>query len=296
MYENGAVHVQKGSRRGASAGTIARHPRARVAPHDVPVTAIPVSADDLALRDDPVVIEDPEPSLRADTKLRYLPGLDGLRAISVLAVLAYHYRPDHSLLRGGFLGVEVFFVISGYLITALLLAERRRQGRVSLRNFWLRRARRLAPALFVLILCTGVFVGLFHNDELHAMRGDLVFGFWGENWWTIIHHALYGEAGLRQPLQHLWSLAVEEQFYLVWPLAFIGGMFMLGRKRMTWAVGILAAVSWLAAIVWLQTSTQSAADLNNTLYMSTATRAYGLLLGALAAFLAGPERFRGKFA
>ena len=85
------------------------------------------------------------PTPRGETWLRYLPGLDGLRAVSVLAVLAFHWRPDNSLLRGGFLGVEVFFVISGYLITSLLLAERRRQGGVSLTAFWLRRARRLAP-------------------------------------------------------------------------------------------------------------------------------------------------------
>ena len=127
----------------------------------------------------------------------------------------------------------------------------------------------------MLILCTGFFILIRHHNELHANRGDLLFGFWAENWWTIFHHALYGEIGARQPLQHLWSLAVEEQFYLLWPLTFIAGMFVLGRKRMTAAVAVLAGASWLAAIVWMHTSTQSPADLNNTLYMSTFTRGTG---------------------
>jgi peptidoglycan/LPS O-acetylase OafA/YrhL len=264
--------------------------RSRGVAMDVPVTAIPVAAAPA----NGAGGTDAYPVPRGETRLKYLPGLVGLRAISVIAVLAYHYRPDHSLYRGGFLGVEVFFVISGYLITSLLLAERRRRGGVSLRNFWLRRARRLAPALFALILATGLFMVIRHHDQLHANRGDLLFGFWGENWWTILHHALYGEAGKPQPLQHLWSLAVEEQFYLLWPLAFIAGMFLLGRKRMPWAVATVAAVSWIGAILWLHTSHQSPADLQNALYLSTPTRAYGLLLGALAAFLLGPERFRGK--
>ncbi len=267
-----------------------------VAPEDIPVTAIPVAAEPGNGSHAHPEETDELLVTPGETRLRYLPGLDGLRAISVLAVLAYHYRANQSLLRGGFLGVEVFFVISGYLITSLLLAERRRRSHVNLRQFWMRRARRLAPALVVLILSTGLFITIFHHRELHANRGDLLFGFWAENWWTIFHHALYNEAGVRQPLQHLWSLAVEEQFYLLWPLVFIGGMFMLGRKRMPWAIAALAGASWLSAIVWMHVSTQGAADLQNTLYLSTPTRAYGLLLGALAAFVVGPERFRGKFA
>src|SRR6476660_315960 len=151
MYENGAVDVLKGMSRGGGAGTLARRER----DPDVPVSAIPVPANG-SHPDDPVVIPDEPPAPRGETRLRYLPGLDGLRAVSVLAVLAYHYRPDNSLLRGGFLGVEVFFVISGYLITSLLLTERRRRGTVSLRAFWVRRARRLAPALAALILFTGL--------------------------------------------------------------------------------------------------------------------------------------------
>ncbi|MDQ1424160.1 MAG: hypothetical protein QOD72_1658, partial [Acidimicrobiaceae bacterium] len=148
--------------------------------------------------------------------LPYLPGLDGLRAISVMAVLLYHYRPDRSLLRGGFLGVEVFFVISGYLITSLLLAEVRTWRRVDLRHFWVRRIRRLWPALIAMMLTIGLIVVVFYHEDLGRLRGDLAFGFYGENWWHIVHGVSYvdiaADAGRRQPFQHLWSLAVEEQF------------------------------------------------------------------------------------
>ena len=168
-------------------------------------------------------------------QLPYLPGLDGLRAISVLAVLLYHYRGDRSLLRGGFLGVEVFFVISGYLITSLLLAETQARQRVDLRHFWNRRIRRLWPALIAMMLITGLIVAVFYHEDLGRLRGDLAFGFYGENWWHIVHGVSYvdiaADAGRRQPFQHLWSLAVEEQFYVVWPLVFTFGMW-LGRPRL----------------------------------------------------------------
>ena len=291
----GAVVIEKGQARRSAAGTVARPggapSDAGAVSRDVPVTAIPVAGP--PTNDGNGSGSETYPTPRGETRLRYLPGLDGLRAVSVLAVLAFHWRPDNSLLRGGFLGVEVFFVISGYLITSLLLAERRRQGGVSLTAFWLRRARRLAPRLAALILATGIFVLIFHHGELHANRGDLLFGFWGENWWSIFHHALYNEQGSRQPLQHLWSLAVEEQFYLVWPLMFLAGMAAFGRKRMPYAIGALAFASWFGSIVWLHASSQSAANLQNTLYVNTFSRAYPLLLGSLAAFLAAPDRFRG---
>jgi len=105
----------------------------------------------------------------------YVPALDGLRALAVIAVIVYH--ANHQWLGGGFLGVEVFFVISGYLITLLLIAERERSGTVSLGNFWMRRARRLLPALFTLLLGTIVYCALFDRDRLGMLRGDVVGGF-----------------------------------------------------------------------------------------------------------------------
>jgi peptidoglycan/LPS O-acetylase OafA/YrhL len=220
-------------------------------------------------------------------RLPYLPGLDGLRAISVLAVLLYHYRGDRSLLRGGFLGVEVFFVISGYLITSLLLAETQARQRVDLRNFWNRRIRRLWPALIAMMLVTGLIVAVFYHEDLGRLRGDLAFGFYGENWWHILHGVSYvdiaADAGRRQPFQHLWSLAVEEQFYVVWPLVFTFGMW-LGRPRLRVMTIGLVILSWMA-MVWFALHGNQ-----NHAYLGTETRASGPLIGALLAFVYPPKR------
>jgi peptidoglycan/LPS O-acetylase OafA/YrhL len=220
-------------------------------------------------------------------RLPYLPGLDGLRAISVLAVLLYHYRGDRSLLRGGFLGVEVFFVISGYLITSLLLAETQARHRVDLRHFWNRRIRRLWPALMTMMLITGLVVAVFYHEDLGRLRGDLAFGFYGENWWHIVHGVSYvdlaADAGRRQPFQHLWSLAVEEQFYVFWPLIFTFGMW-LGRRRLRIMTMCIAMLSWMA-MVWFAVHGNQ-----NHAYLGTETRAYGPLVGALLAFYYPPKR------
>jgi peptidoglycan/LPS O-acetylase OafA/YrhL len=223
-------------------------------------------------------------------RLPYLPGLDGLRAISVLAVLLYHYRPDRSLLRGGFLGVEVFFVISGYLITSLLLAEIRTRRRIDLRHFWVRRIRRLWPALIAMMLTVGLVVVVFYHEDLGRLRGDLAFGFYAENWWHIVHGVSYvdiaADAGRRQPFQHLWSLAVEEQFYVVWPLVFTFGVWMTGLRRLRVVTICLAIVSWMA-MVWFATHGNE-----NHAYLGTEARAFGPLSGALLAFFYPPRRRR----
>jgi peptidoglycan/LPS O-acetylase OafA/YrhL len=221
------------------------------------------------------------------TQLPYLPGLDGLRAISVIAVLLYHYRGDRSLLRGGFLGVEVFFVISGYLITSLLLAETQARQRVDLRHFWNRRIRRLWPALIAMMLITGLIVAVFYHEDLGRLRGDLAFGFYGENWWHILHGVSYvdiaANAGRREPFQHLWSLAVEEQFYVFWPLLFTFGMW-LGRPRLRVMTMGLVILSWMA-MVWFALHGNQ-----NHAYLGTETRASGPLVGALLAFVYPPKR------
>ncbi|HET6312879.1 MAG TPA: acyltransferase, partial [Chloroflexia bacterium] len=162
-------------------------------------------------------------------RLPYLPGLDGLRAIAVTGVLLYH--AGMLWLPGGFLGVEVFFVISGYLITSLLLSEWQRHGRVNLLAFWLRRARRLLPALFLLIVSTLTFAVLFLPEEVAGLRGDAVAATgYVTNWYLIFNQQSYFETmGRPSLLQHLWSLAVEEQFYLLWPLLFVGGIRILRR-------------------------------------------------------------------
>jgi peptidoglycan/LPS O-acetylase OafA/YrhL len=144
--------------------------------------------------------------------LPYMPGLDGLRALAVIAVLLYH--AGISWLPGGFLGVEVFFVLSGYLITALLLAEWRTKGSVDVKAFWMRRARRLLPALYLLIVATLAYAVVFLPGEVAGLRNDALAAFgYVTNWYLVLGHESYFEAvGRPSLLKHLWSLAVEEQF------------------------------------------------------------------------------------
>src|SRR5919202_3192462 len=164
-------------------------------------------------------------------RLSYLSGLDGLRALAVIAVLLYH--AELGWLPGGFLGVEIFFVISGYLITSLLLAEWRQRGRIGLAAFWLRRARRLLPALYLLLAVTLAFAVVFLPGEVAGLRNDAIAAFgYVTNWYLVLANKPYFETvGRPPPLQHLWSLAVEEQFYLLWPLLFIDGMARLRWLR-----------------------------------------------------------------
>ena len=163
-------------------------------------------------------MSDSTPSSRqGPPRLPYMPGVDGLRALAVAAVVIYHLGAGW--LPGGFLGVDVFFVISGYLITSLLLAEHRRTGRIELRRFWLRRARRLLPALFLMIVVVLAVMVLVHPGEVARLHGAVLASFgYVANWYFAFANVPYFEQfGRPSVLQHLWSLAVEEQFYLLWP-------------------------------------------------------------------------------
>ncbi|HLK38943.1 MAG TPA: acyltransferase, partial [Polyangiaceae bacterium] len=216
----------------------------------------------------------------AERRVEYLPALDGLRAIAVLAVLAFHAQVG---VEGGFFGVEVFFVLSGFLITSLLIAERNRTGSVSLRGFWLRRARRLLPALCVLFVAVVAVSATVVPDSFASTRGDLVGAiFFVSNWWQIAHHQSYFMAIDRPPLLlHLWSLAIEEQFYLVWPVlfAFVVGGWRPRRLAAVAAAAALASAAWMAALYDPSQDTTG-------VYYRTDTRLSGLLVGvALAAVL-----------
>src|SRR5215213_450934 len=183
-----------------------------------------------------------------DVQFSYLPGLDGLRAFAVIAVLLYH--AELHWIRGGFLGVEVFFVISGYLITSLLLTEWREQGRINLLGFWMRRARRLLPALYLLLVVTLAFAVVFLPDEVARLRDDALAAFgYVTNWYLILGEQSYFEAvGRPSLLQHLWSLAVEEQFYILWPLlltAVFWGVAPIRRWR-RWRLALLVALAGAA--------------------------------------------------
>ena len=227
-----------------------------------------------------------------DVRLPYSPGLDGLRALAVIAVLLYH--ADLAWIPGGFLGVEVFFVISGYLITALLLAEWRQRGRIDLKTFWLRRARRLLPALYVLLVVTLAFAVVFLPGEVAGLRGDVLAAFgYVTNWYLIFGQESYFEAvGRPSLLQHLWSLAVEEQFYLIWPpilaLGLCIGATRLRRRRVL-RVALFGAVASAVAMALLYTPGVDP----SRIYYGTDTRATGLLCGGALAFLWAPgEKYR----
>lgn len=171
-------------------------------------------------------------------RLPYLSALDGLRAIAVIAVMIYH--ADERWLQGGYLGVEVFFTISGYLITALLITEYERTGRIDLMAFWKRRANRLLPALGVLLAGVAVLALFTARDALVSLGGQAVAALaYVMNWSLIATQQSYFESFGRPPLlQHLWSLAVEEQFYLAFPILFFLGRRLIGRRAFLAVVSI----------------------------------------------------------
>jgi peptidoglycan/LPS O-acetylase OafA/YrhL len=212
---------------------------------------------------------------------RYMPGLDGLRAIAVIAVIAYHLEPD--LIPGGLLGVGVFFTLSGYLITDLLLGQRDATGNLKLGDFWMRRARRLLPALFLMLAVVVAWVTLLDRSQLPSLRGDVLAAVaYVSNWWNIVREASYfARFGPPPPLDHLWSLAVEEQFYLIWPwLLLLGLRFLPGRYTLALATLAGAAASAVAMAVIYEPGIDP-----TRVYEGTDTRAFGLLVGAALAMV-----------
>ncbi|MEM8619733.1 MAG: acyltransferase family protein [Actinomycetota bacterium] len=253
------------------------------------------------------------------SRVPYLPGLDGMRALAVVAVMVYH--ANTAWLPGGFLGVEMFFVISGYLITLLLVAECERTSRISLRDFWVRRARRLLPAVTTMMALVVVWTAAFERAALGQLRGDVFAGtFYVSNWYQIWTGLGYTASGDFAPLRHLWSLAVEEQFYLVWPLVMALLLARSGTRRVAgvarWLFLAAVAVTVVVALLyyggpisdpditpdaywWIGDRPISKID---TLYLSTVTRAGGLLLGAAFALVwrpyavaRGPLRTKGRW-
>ena len=175
---------------------------------------------------------------------RYQPALDGLRAFAVSAVIAYHLGYDWA--GGGFLGVDTFFVLSGFLITSLLLRERDGTGRISLAGFWARRARRLLPAVFLLLIVVVAFGAATMNPiELDQLRGDAIASlFYVANWHFIATDQSYFAVFLSpSPLQHLWSLAIEEQFYLLWPLIVVAVMKLTSDSRRAMFAVVIAGIA-----------------------------------------------------
>jgi peptidoglycan/LPS O-acetylase OafA/YrhL len=214
------------------------------------------------------------------SSIGYKPALDGLRTVAVGSVMAYHFGATWS--PGGFLGVDTFFVLSGYLITTLLLVEWGRSGTIGLGNFWVRRARRLFPALLVALTAIAIWsVFAVHSDRLGALRSDSLWTlFYGANWHFIAqgtsYFDLFSEAS---PLRHAWSLAIEEQFYLFWPLITFGAL-RIARGRPKVLAGLCVAGIVGSAILTAQLF--DATDPSRA-YFGTDSRASQLLVGALLA-------------
>ena len=217
---------------------------------------------------------------------RYMPGLDGLRAIAVLAVIAYHEQLGWA--QGGLLGVGVFFTLSGYLITDLLLSGWLSSGSLHLANFWLRRARRLLPALFVMLAVLTAWVTLLDRARLGSLRGSVAAAAtYSSNWYQIAQDQSYfARFAAPGPLDHLWSLAVEEQFYLLWPWLLLLGLFFVRRRTAN-------AVRWLALPTLAMAAASAVAMLllyqpgfdPTRIYEGTDTRACELLVGAALAMV-----------
>ncbi|RHA44444.1 acyltransferase, partial [Cellulomonas rhizosphaerae] len=221
----------------------------------------------------------PEQHAEASPRTGRIPGLDGLRALAVAAVIAYHLFPDQ--LPGGFLGVDVFFVVSGFLITTLLLREVRDGGRLQLARFWVRRARRLVPALVVVVAVSIPAAALADRDLLvgigRQVLGALTFS---TNWLAIGAGASYFDSTQPELFQTFWSLAIEEQFYLLWPLLLA---VVLAVCR-TWRVRARLALAGAVASALLMAVRYQPGDDPTRVYYGTDTHAFGLLLGAAAAF------------
>jgi peptidoglycan/LPS O-acetylase OafA/YrhL len=215
--------------------------------------------------------------------IRYIPAIDGLRAVAVIAVLLYHL--GISWIPGGFLGVDLFFVISGYVITRLLLDSIQRSGGLDLRAFYIARIRRLLPPLLFMIITTALFVSLWAPDTIKRFLTDAPFSIFGAmNWWLVFRHTDYFETIGRPPLlQHTWSLGVEAQFYLLWPLILLLVLRFLGKNKIPGTALLIATFSGISLLLLsLRIDSADAAQVSHV-YFGTDTHSIGLFLGAALA-------------
>ena len=223
--------------------------------------------------------------------IQYIPAIDGLRAIAVIAVILYHL--GISWIPGGFLGVDLFFVISGYVITRLLLDSIQERGGLDLRDFYMARVRRLLPPLVFMIVVTSIVVGIWAPDTTKKFLTDAPFSiFGGMNWWLVFNQQDYFESSGRPPLlQHTWSLAVEAQFYLLWPLILLLILKYFGKKVIPAAALTIAAISGVALmLVSFQLDATNSSKVSH-IYFGTDTHSIGLFLGAALAVSWIPQNF-----
>lgn len=224
--------------------------------------------------------------------IRYIPAIDGLRAVAVIAVMLYHL--GFSWIPGGFLGVDLFFVISGYVITRLLLDSIQRSGGLDLRAFYKARIRRLFPPLVFMVSVTVFYIGFWAPETMRRFITDSPFALLGGmNWWLVFRHTDYFDSIARPPLlQHTWSLGVEAQFYLLWPLILLLVLKQFGKSKIPGAALFIAAISGIALLILsLEVDAASASQVSHV-YFGTDTHSIGLFLGAALAVSWIPQNLK----
>jgi peptidoglycan/LPS O-acetylase OafA/YrhL len=224
--------------------------------------------------------------------IQYIPAIDGLRAVAVAAVILYHL--GFSWIPGGFLGVDLFFVISGYVITRLLLDSIERSGGLDLRGFYKARARRLLPPMIFMIVVTAFYITIWAQDSVKRFVTDIPFALTGTiNWWLVAKEQDYFEAIGRPPLlQHTWSLAVESQFYLVWPVILLLVLKRFGKKVIPFAALLIALIS-ASLLFYISLQLDASSDVSH-IYFGTDTHSVGLFLGAALAVSWIPQNFKSE--
>ena len=215
--------------------------------------------------------------------IRYIPAIDGLRALAVLAVMLYHL--GYSWIPGGFLGVDLFFVISGYVITRLILDSIAQSDGLDLRKFYKARIRRLLPPLVFMIAVTSIYIGIWAPETVRRFVTDAPFALTGSmNWWLVARHTDYFDSIARPPLlQHTWSLGVEAQFYLIWPLVLMLILRYLGKRKIPGAALFIASISGITLLfISFRLDTSQTSQISH-IYFGTDTHSIGLFLGAALA-------------
>ena len=224
--------------------------------------------------------------------IRYIPAIDGLRAVAVIAVMLYHL--GFTWIPGGFLGVDLFFVISGYVITRLLLDSIQRSGGLDLRAFYKARIRRLFPPLVFMIFVTIIYISIWAPETMRRFVSDSPFALLGGmNWWLVFRHTDYFDTISRPPLlQHTWSLGVEAQFYLIWPLILLLVLRQFGKAKIPGAALFIAAISGIALLLVSFGVDAANASQVSHVYFGTDTHSIGLFLGAALAVSWVPQNLQ----
>ncbi|TYR81326.1 acetyltransferase [Priestia megaterium] len=224
------------------------------------------------------------------THYRHIHGLDGLRALAVIFVIAYHYGFEWA--SGGFLGVDIFFVLSGYLITSALLAYQQEKQSFNLAHFWIGRMRRLLPAAYLMVMTVVAWAVLFDQALLTTLRGDALSSiFYTSNWWFIFHEVSYFDSfNSPSPLKNLWSLAIEEQFYILWPILFFIGLRFIKKRSMLSLLVFVGAIVSVGLMAFLY---EPGSD-PSRVYYGTDTRSFELLIGCWLALVWPMKRLSSK--